>query len=129
MNRFFQFNNFFELGQIFHDCTAYKLSIGCLDKALELGAYLPIDNRLVKVFELRGNSNIFLGNYCEAISDFSWAIKIDSRNSYLYFSRGFTYQQLEEYPKAINDLKIAQRLDPEFGLIKSILDYCEEKDF
>ena len=100
-----------------------------MDKALELGTYLPIDNRLVKVLELRGNSNIFLGNYCEAISDFSWAIKIDSRNSYLYFSRGFTYQQIEEYPKAINDLKIAQHLDPEFGLIKSILDYCEEKDF
>ena len=70
-----------------------------------------------------------MGNYCEAISDFSWAIKIDSRNSYLYFSRGFTYQQLEEYPKAINDLKIAQQLDPEFGLIKFFLDYCEEKDF
>lgn len=130
MNKFFQFNDYFESGQIFHDCTAYKISIEYLDKAIELGTYLPINkNRLVKAYELRGNSNIRLGNYCESISDFSYAIKIDPNYSILYFWRGFAYEFLEEYPKAVNDLKIAQQLDPEFGLTKILLDYLEEKDF
>ena len=110
MNKFSQFNYFFELGQIFHYCTAYKISIEYLDKAIELSTYLPINkNRLVKAYELRGNSNIRLGNYCESISDFSYAIKIDPNYSSLYFWRGFAYEFLEEYPKAVNDLKIAQQ--------------------
>ena len=107
MNKFFQFNYFFELVQIFYDCTAYKISIEYLDKAIELRTYLPINkNRLVKIYELRGNSNICLGNYWKSISDFSCAIKIDSNNSFLYFWRAFAYEFLEEYPKAVNDLKL-----------------------
>ena len=130
MNKFFQFNYFFELGQIFHDCTAYQISIEYLDKAIELSTYLPINkNRLVKVYELRGNSKIHLGNYCDSISDFSKAIKIHPNNSFLYFWRGFAYESLQEYQKAINDLKIAQEYDPEFGLTKSLLDYLKDKDF
>ena len=86
MNRLFQFNDYFEIGQIFHDCTAYQISIEYLDKALELSTYLPINkNRLVKVYQLRGNSKIRLGNYWDSISDFSKAIKLGSTvlpNSY-----------------------------------------------
>jgi len=130
MNKFSQFNYYFELGQIFYDCTSYQISIEYLDKAIRLSTYLPINkNHLVKVYELRGNSNICLGNYFKSISDFSCAIKIDSNNPFLYFWRGFAYEFLEEYPKSLNDLKIAHQLDPEFGLTKSLLDYLEEKYF
>ena len=130
MNKFFQFNYFFELGQIFHDCTAYQISIEYLDKAIELSTYLPINkNRLVKVYELRGKSKIRLGNYWESISDFSKAIKINPNDSFLYFWRGFAYESLGEYPKAVKDLKISLYLDPEFVLTKSLLDDLEEKGF
>ena len=130
MNKFFQFNNYFELGQIFYDCTAYQISIEYLEKAIELSNDLPINKkRLVKVYELRGNSKIRMGDYLDAISDFSKAIKIHPNNSFLYFWRGFAYESLQEYQKAINDLKIAQEYDPEFGLTKSLLDYLEKKDF
>ena len=129
MNKFFQFNKFFELGKVFKDCEAYLIALEHFDKALEL-SYLPINkNRLVKVYELRGNSNIWLGNYWKSISDFSCAIKIDSNNSFLYFWRAFAYEFLEEYPKAVNDLKIGLKLDSEFGLTKSLLDYLKEKYF
>ena len=130
MNKFFQLNYFFELGQIFYECTAYQISIEYLNKAIELNTNFSINkNRLVQIYELRGNSKIHLGNYWDSINDFSKAIKIDLNYSFLYFWRGFAYGYLEEYPKAVNDLKIAQHLDPEFGLTKSILDYLEEKDF
>ncbi len=130
MNKFFQFNEYFELGQILHDCTAYQISIEYLDKAIELRTYLPINKiRLVQVYELRGKSKIRLGNYWESISDFSKAIKIDPNDSFLYFWRGFAYESLGEYPKAVKDLKISLYLDPEFVLTKSLLDDLEEKDF
>ena len=130
MNKFFQFNEYFELGQILHDCTAYQISIEYLDKAIELRTYLPINKiRLVQVYELRGKSKIRLGNYCESISDFSQAIKIDPNDSFLYFWRGFAYESLGEYPKAVKDLKISLFLDPEFVLTKSLLDNLEEKGF
>ena len=130
MNKFFQFNEYFELGQILHDCTAYQISIEYLDKAIELSTYLPINkNRLVQVYELRGKSKIGLGNYWESISDFSKAIKIDPNDSFLYFWRGFAYESLGKYPKAVKDLKISLYLDPEFVLTKSLLDDLEEKGF
>ena len=128
LNKFFQFNYFFELGQIFHDCTAYQLSIEYLDKAIELSTYLPINkNRLVKVYELRGNSKIFLNNYQESILDFSKAIELDPKNSFLYFGRGMCYEYLNQNEEALKNLKISLMLDPEFSLALSMVDYLENE--
>ena len=150
MNKFFEFNQYFELGEIFNICTAYQISIEYLDKAIDLSNYLPINKyRLVKAYELRGKSKIFLNNgqqkikeqgwdlywkarklnYLEAILDFSKAIEIDPKDSFLYFWRGFAYESLEEYPTAVKDLKIAKQLDPGFTLTTSILDHIESKGF
>lgn len=64
MNKFFQLNYFFELGQIFYESTAYQISIEYLDKAIELSTNLPINkNRLVQIYELRGNLKIRLHNF------------------------------------------------------------------
>ena len=128
MNNFFQFNDYFELGQIFHDCTAYQISIEYLDKALELSTYLPINkNRLVKAYELRGNSKIFLNKYQESVLDFSKAIELDPKNSYLYFGRGMSYEYLNQNEEALKNLKISLMLDPEFSLALSMVDYLENE--
>tara|TARA_B100000131_G_C17791346_1_gene481465 strand:+ start:109 stop:504 length:396 start_codon:yes stop_codon:yes gene_type:complete len=130
MNKFFQFNKNFGLGKIFHECTAYQISIEYLDRAIDISDYLPINKyRLAKAYELRGNSKIRLNSYRESIIDFSKAIEIDPKDSYLYFWRGFAYEFLEEYTNAVKDLKIARQLDPEFGLTKIILDHIESKGF
>ena len=68
-------------------------------------------------------------NYLEAILDFSKAIEIDPKDSFLYFWRGFAYESLEEYPNAVKDLKIAKQLDPGFTLTASILENIETKGF
>ena len=130
MNKIFQFSEYIKLGKIFNDCTAYLISIEYLDKAIALSSYLPLNKyRLIKAYDLRGNSNMFLGNYQEAIVDFSKALEIDSRDSYLYFWRGFAYESLMDYPNAVKDLKISQQLDPEFGLSKIVLDHIENKGY
>ena len=130
MNKFFQFSEYIKLGKIFNDCTAYQISIEYLDKAIELSTYLPLNKyRLIKAYDLRGNSNIFLGNFQEAIVDLSKALEIDSQDSYLYFWRGFAYESLMDYPNAVKDLKISQQLDPEFGLTKIVLDHIKSKGY
>ena len=130
LNKFFQFSEYIKLGKIFNQCTAYLISIEYLDKAIELSSYLPLNKyRLIKAYDLRGNSNMFLGNYQEAIVDFSKALAIDSKDSYLYFWRGFAYESLMDYPNAIKDLKISQQLDPEFGLTKIVLDHIKSKGY
>ena len=130
MNKIFQFSEYIKFGKIFNDCTAYLISIEYLDKAIELSTYLPLNKyRLIKAYDLRGNSNIFLGNYQEAIVDFSKALEIDSKDSYLYFWRGFAYESLMDYPNAVKDLKISQQLDPEFGLTKIVLDHIKSKGY
>ena len=148
MNKFFEFNQYFELGEIFNICTAYQISIEYLNKALDISNNLPINKyRLVKAYELRGKSKMFLNNehqklneqcwdlywkarklnYLEAILDFSKAIEIDPKDSFLYFWRGFAYESLEEYPNAVKDLKIAKQLDPGFKLTTTILNQIENK--
>ena len=130
MNKFFQFSEYIKLGKIFNDCTAYLISIEYLDKAIELSTYLPLNKyRLIKAYDLRGNSNIFLGNFQEAIVDLSKALEIDSQDSYLYFWRGFAYESLMDYPNAVKDLKISQHLDPEFELTKILLDNIKRKRY
>ena len=150
MNKFFEFNLNFELGEVFNECTAYQISIEYLNKALDISNNLPINKyRLVKAYELRGKSKMFLNNgqqkikeqgwdlywkarklnYLEAILDFSKAIELDPKDSFLYFWRGFAYESLEEYPNAVKDLKIAKLLDPGFTLTTSILDHIESKGF
>ena len=117
---------------------------------LDISNNLPINKyRLVKAYELRGKSKIFLNqgeqkiklqnwdfywkakklNYWKAILDFSKALEIDPKDSLLYFWRGFAYEFLEEYPNAVKDLKIANNLDPEFPLTKSLLEHIESKGF
>ena len=130
MNKFFEFNQNVALGEIFNEFTAYQISIEYLDKAIDISNYLPINKyRLVKAYELRGNSKMRLNNYRESIIDFSKAIEIDPKDSYLYFWRGFAYEFLEEYPNAVKNLKISQQLDPEFPLTKIVLENIKGKGF
>ena len=130
MNKIFQFSEYIKLGKIFNQCTAYRISIEYLDKGIKLSSCLPLNKyRLINVYYLRGNSNMFLDNYYEAIVDFSKAIEIDPKDSFLYFWRGFAYESLEEYPNAVKDLKIAKHLDPGFTLTASILENIETKGF
>ena len=65
MNKFFEFNLNVELGEVFNECTAYQISIEYLNRALDISNNLPINKyRLVKAYELRGKSKMFLKKCC-----------------------------------------------------------------
>ena len=127
MNKFFKFNEYVELGKVFKECEAYLIALEHFDNALEL-SYLPINkNRIVEVYDLRGNTKIFLGRYGDAIVDYNKAIKIEPHNPYLFFWRGFAFEVMQEYQQARKDLSISLKLDPDFSLAKSLLDHIANK--
>ena len=127
MNKFFKFNEYVELGKVFKECEAYLMALEHFDNALEL-SYLPINkNHIVEVYDLRGNTKIFLNRYGDAIIDYNKAIEIDPNNAYLFFWRGFALEVMQEYEKATKDLSNSLKLDPEFSLAKSLLDHIENK--
>ena len=126
MNKLFQFNDFIELGNIFMDCEAYLIALEHFNKAISL-SYLTVNkHRLIEAYDLRGKAKKFLGRYVESIIDFSNAIELDSKDSYLYFARGMSYEYLGQKEEALKDLKFSLLLDPDFDLPKSIIDFLEK---
>ena len=127
MNKFFQFNEFVELGKVFKDCEAYLIALEYFDKAIAL-SYVPINKeRLVEAYELRGGVKTFLNRYLESIVDYSKAIELDPKNSYLYFGRGMSYEYLNQNEEALKNLKMSLALDPDFSLALSMVDYLENE--
>ena len=127
MNKFFQFNEFIELGKVFSDCQAYLIALEYFDKAIAL-SYLPINKeRLVEAYDLRGGVKTFLSRYWESIADYSKAIELDPKNSDLYFGRGMSYEYLNQNEEALKNLKISLKLDPNFFLALSMVEFLENK--
>ena len=108
MNKFFQFNEFVELGKVFKDCEAYSIALEYFNKAIGLSSFLSINaDRLVKAYDLRGNTKMFLGRYKASISDYSKAIEIDPKDSYLYFFRGMSLEYLGQDDAALKNFKMS----------------------
>ena len=127
MNKFFQFNEFIELGKVFSDCQAYLIALEYFDKAIAL-SYLPINKeRLVEAYDLRGGVKTFLSRYWESIADYSKAIELDPKNSDLYFGRGMSYEYLNQNEEALKNLKISLKLDPNFSRALSMVEFLENK--
>ena len=127
MNKFFQFNEFIELGKVFSDCQAYLIALEYFDKAIAL-SYLPINKeRLVEAYDLRGGVKTFLSRYWESIADYSKAIELDPKNSDLYFGRGMSYEYLNQNEEALKNLKISLKIDPNFSLAFSMVEFLENK--
>lgn len=56
-----------------------------------------------------------MGQYKEAIKDFTMVIKIDSENANAYFNRGCCYDSVGELDLAISDYSVALELDMKNG--------------
>ena len=127
MNKFFQFNEFIELGKVFSDCQAYLIALEYFNKAIAL-SYLPINkDRLVESYELRGITKRFLGRYLESIIDYSKAIELDPKNSYLYFGRGMSYEHLDQNEEALKNIQMSLKIDSDNSLALSMIDYLLKK--
>ena len=90
--------------------------------------YLTINKeRLAEAYDLRGGVKVFLRRYLESISDYSNAIELDPKNSYLYFGRGMSYEYINQKEEALKNFKISVMLDPNFSLAFSMINYLENE--
>ena len=128
MNKFFKFNEFVELGNIFMNSEAYLIALEYFNLAIDL-SYFPINKvQLAEAYDLRGKTKKFLGRYVESIIDFSKAIELDPKDSYLYFSRGMSYEYLKLNEEALKNFQIALKLDPDNFLALSIIEHLKNEN-
>ena len=127
MNKLFQFNEFVELGNIFMECEAYLIALEHFNKGISL-SYLPVNkHRLIEAYDLRAKTKCYLGMYLESIIDYSKAIELDPKDSYLYFFRGMSYDYLNLNEEALKNMKISVELDPHNELAVDMVNYLEGK--
>ena len=71
------------------------------------------------------------GNFSEAITKLSEAIKDDPENYVLYYYRGYCFEKNKEYDRAIGDYQKSMKLNPEFLLAiqGSGNSYAKKKEF
>ena len=72
---------------------------------------LTIDSDNIHALHNRGISFERLGQYLQAIQDFSEVIKLDLENANAFFNRGCCYDSIGEIDLAISDYSVALELD------------------
>lgn len=85
----------------------FSKAIEDFDMALEKG----LNTDLFGIYVNRGFSFLGLGEFDNAIADFSKAIDIDPENASGYHSRARAYYHLDNFEEAINDLKKSVELN------------------
>ena len=109
------------------ECEAYLIALEHFNKAISL-SYLPLNkHRLIEAYDLRGKTKRFLGMYLESIIDYSKAIELDPKDSYLYFFRGMSYEYLNLNEEALKNMKFSVKLDPYNQLAVDMVKYLEGK--
>ncbi len=63
-----------------------------------------------EIYYSRGLAYYKIGQYDEAISDFTEALKLKPKHADIYYSRGLAYNKIGQYDKAISDFTEAIKL-------------------
>ena len=135
---------YYGLGLIHFKRQEYREAILRFSKTIQLSPdHLTTDMGSVVVthtnplkglaYAYRGDVHLSLGQYRQAISDYTSALKIDPKDSEKYNRRGITYAHLGEYERAISDYSMAIVLNPDEssayknrGVVYIVLEKTEE---
>lgn len=98
------------LGFALNRTGQFEQAIEVLTKASKLTGE---DVHLAKIFDLRGFSNLNLKEYEQAVADFTESLSFNSRDPKVYVHRAQARAELGDYPKALQDVDKALKLDPE----------------
>ena len=89
--------------------------VGQYDQAIEVlsqaSKLTDVDFHLSRIFDLRGFSKMNVRDYQGAIEDFSTALSYYTKEPRTYLHRAQTRAELGDFPKALQDVNSALRLD------------------
>lgn len=98
---------FYGLGMTYGYQDQYEIAKMYLDKAVEL------DPMFLSGWKWRGIILYEMGNFEDALADFTTALELDPTRSDIYVRRAWVYQKQDKLNKAIEDLHFAARNTPE----------------
>ena len=83
----------------------------------EFDEAIDLDLNYAGAYDGRGYAYRLLGQYQNAINDYTMAVQLDSdyANAWLYNERGYAYSQVGQYQNAINDYTMAVQLDSDYA--------------
>ncbi len=73
----------------------------------------------------KGNEQLDLKNYKEAITELNKSIELDAENGEAYAYRGMAKYNLKDYKKAITDFDIALKFLPDYGEVYDLRGVCK----
>jgi tetratricopeptide (TPR) repeat protein len=101
-----------ERGGAYNHLGKFKEAKADYDKALALGYRIPAPRETADSNLGRGYASWHLGQYQDAIDDFTAVLKVMPRSSTAYAWRGTAYQSLGKRSEAIADYKAALAINP-----------------
>jgi tetratricopeptide (TPR) repeat protein len=108
---------YFMRGRSYLKNRQYDRAINDFNQALEKCPVMDKETRFL-IFESRGNAYHALNKNDEAIQNFSDAIALNPEHEhikYIYYNRGWAWQNKEEYQKASKDFYAALAIDSAFA--------------
>lgn len=92
-----------------------------LQQALtEINRALSLNDKYALAYYLRANIELQLAQRPLAMADINKAIALEDSGDFRYF-RAFLFEHIRDFDKALNDLKIADKISPNQGHIKAEL--------
>jgi tetratricopeptide (TPR) repeat protein len=104
-------------GKSYYKNRQYDRAINDFTKALEICPTIDKETQFL-ILESRGNSYHALNKNDNAIQDFSDAIALNPKHEnikYVYFNRGWAWQNKADYQKATKDFYAALAIDSAFA--------------
>jgi tetratricopeptide (TPR) repeat protein len=106
---------FYISGYARYQAEDYLGALELFDKAISQSSWADDFVNLEDALYIRGFTHIQLGNWEQAISDYSETILIDPDNFTAHFNRAFAYYEQGDLEAAIRDYGLAIQLDPMYA--------------
>ena len=126
LNKLSEFKSLIDASKALNKSGAKIIALEFLDRALAMDLTFSKE-RIVEVYKLRGKIRFGMDHIYQSINDFSYAIEIEPQNAELYYWRGMSYEYLNQNEEALKNLKMSLKLDPDFSLALSMVDYLENE--
>ena len=115
-------DNYLLMGTVFNGLNMCVKAISILDKATSLGHFTKIPEHTKQaIYNLKGESQMLLGSYSQALENFECGLLIDPENAPNLSNLGLIFQILGKFESSIIMFEKALKIDPNFAIAQKNL--------